>query len=70
LQYKLKISREECLKRSVHAVRYAKSLGCDDIEFSCEDAARSDKDFLVDVLKAVVEAGATTLNIPDTVILF
>jgi 2-isopropylmalate synthase len=67
LEYKLKITRQECIEKSVAAVAFAKSLGCNDIEFSCEDAARSDKDFLVQVLKAVVEAGATTLNIPDTV---
>jgi 2-isopropylmalate synthase len=67
LKYKLKISREECIKRSVHAVKFARSLGVQDIEFSCEDAGRSDKDFLVTLLKQVVEAGATTLNIPDTV---
>ena len=48
-------------------MEFAHSLGCRDIEFSCEDAARSDKDFLVIVLKSVIAAGATTLNIPDTV---
>src|SRR5579863_9146108 len=48
------------------AVRYAKSL-CADVEFSPEDATRTDPDFLCKVLEAVVEAGATTLNIPDTV---
>lgn len=47
-------------------VAYAKSL-CDDIEFSPEDAGRSDRDFLVEALSAAVDAGATTLNIPDTV---
>ena len=67
LEYKLKITREQCIQKSVEAVKFARSLGCEDVEFSCEDAARSDKDFVVQVLKAVVEAGATTLNIPDTV---
>nr|KAJ3423194.1 hypothetical protein HK105_000691 [Polyrhizophydium stewartii] len=67
LQYKLKISREQCIERAVAAVRFARSLGCTDIEFSPEDAGRSDRAFLVQVLSAVVEAGATTLNIPDTV---
>jgi len=43
LKYKLKISREECVKRAVHAVTFAQSLGCKDVEFSCEDAARSDR---------------------------
>jgi 2-isopropylmalate synthase len=67
LEFKLKISRDECVKRAVKAVAFCKSLGVTDIEFSCEDAARSDRDFLVKVLKAVIKAGATTLNIPDTV---
>jgi 2-isopropylmalate synthase len=66
LQYKLRITRDECLAQARDAVRYAKSL-CDDIEFSPEDATRTDPDFLCRVLDAVVEAGATTLNIPDTV---
>lgn len=67
LEHKLKISREECIKRAVESVAFVKSLGCSDIEFSPEDAGRSDKGFLVQVLGAVIEAGATTLNIPDTV---
>ncbi len=66
LQYKLQISREECIRRAVEAVAYARSL-CDDVEFSPEDAARSDPAFLVVVLGEVIKAGATTLNIPDTV---
>ncbi len=66
LAYKLKITREEALAQAREAVSYAKSL-CDDVEFSPEDATRSDVDFLCQVLDAVVEAGATTLNIPDTV---
>jgi len=66
LQHKLRISRRDCLERARDAVRLAKSF-CDDIEFSPEDATRSDVDFLCDVLEAVIEAGATTLNIPDTV---
>ncbi|KAI8812433.1 2-isopropylmalate synthase [Cladochytrium replicatum] len=67
LQYKLKISREECIQRAVAAVTFARSLGCTDIEFSPEDAGRSDLGFLCSVLGKVIEAGATTLNIPDTV---
>ncbi|KAJ3322480.1 hypothetical protein HDV06_003024 [Boothiomyces sp. JEL0866] len=74
LKHKLKISRDECVNRAVNAVKFARSLGVTDVEFSCEDAARSDRnyifnfgEFLVIVLKAVVEAGATTVNIPDTV---
>jgi 2-isopropylmalate synthase len=66
LQYKLKISREKCLEQAVQAVSLAKSF-VDDVEFSPEDATRTDHDFLVQVLGAVIEAGATTLNIPDTV---
>jgi 2-isopropylmalate synthase len=66
LQYKLRITRDQCLAQARDAVRLAKSL-CDDVEFSPEDATRTDPDFLIRVLNAVVEAGATTLNIPDTV---
>ncbi|KAG0354088.1 hypothetical protein BGZ54_001855 [Gamsiella multidivaricata] len=66
LEHKLKISREECVTRAVASVSFAKSL-IDDVEFSPEDAGRSDQDFLCKVLGAVIEAGATTLNIPDTV---
>src|SRR4029077_2315478 len=66
LQYKLKISRQQCLEQARDSVRLAKSL-CADVEFSPEDATRTDHEFLYQVLNAVVEAGATTLNIPDTV---
>jgi len=66
LQYKLQMSRDDCLKRAVDAVGFAASLS-PDVEFSPEDAGRSDPDFLVEVCNAVIAAGATTLNIPDTV---
>lgn len=66
LQHKLRISRRDCLEQARDAVRFAKSF-CDDVEFSPEDATRSDVTFLCEVLEAVVEAGATTVNIPDTV---
>jgi 2-isopropylmalate synthase len=66
LQYKLRISRDQCVSQAREAIRLATSL-CDDVEFSPEDATRTDPDFLCRVLDAVVEAGATTLNIPDTV---
>ncbi|RMF89324.1 MAG: 2-isopropylmalate synthase [Nitrospinota bacterium] len=66
LEYKLRKSREEILQQSIEAVRYAKSL-CDDIEYSPEDASRSDVAFLIKLIEAVIEAGATTVNIPDTV---
>jgi 2-isopropylmalate synthase len=66
LLYKLKISREECLTQAREAIRLAKSL-CQDIEFSPEDATRTDPQFLCEVVQAVVDEGATTVNIPDTV---
>jgi 2-isopropylmalate synthase len=66
LQYKLKLSRRQCLEQARDAVRLAKSFCCD-VEFSPEDATRTDPEFLYQVLEAVIEAGATTLNIPDTV---
>ena len=66
LKYKLRITRDQCVEQARESVRFAKSL-CDDIEFSSEDATRTDPDFLCHVLDAVVEVGATTLNIADTV---
>ncbi len=66
LKYKLKKSRDEVLQDAREAVRYAKTL-CPDVEFSAEDAARSDLAYLCRVLEAVIEAGATVVNIPDTV---
>ena len=69
LKHKLKMSREEALKAAVEWVSYArKRLGRDaEIEFSAEDASRTEHDFLLKVYEAVVDAGATTVNIPDTV---
>ncbi len=66
MQYKLKMSPDEVIKRAVDAVTYAKTF-TDDVEFSCEDAGRSEMPFLKEILDAVINAGATTLNIPDTV---
>jgi len=66
LQFKLRITRDQCVSQAREAVRLAKSF-CEDVEFSPEDATRTDPEFLCRVLDAVVEAGATTLNIPDTV---
>ncbi|KAL7576287.1 hypothetical protein ACA910_018111 [Epithemia clementina (nom. ined.)] len=66
MEAKLKKTPDEVVETAVNAVRFAKSLGCNDIEFSPEDAGRSDPEFLYRVLSAVIEAGATTLNIPDT----
>jgi 2-isopropylmalate synthase len=66
LQYKLRITRDQCVAQARDAIRLAKSF-CEDVEFSPEDATRTEPDFLRRVLDAVVDAGATTLNIPDTV---
>src|SRR5467141_955321 len=66
LKYKLRISREQCLEQARESVRLAKSF-CGDVEFSPEDATRTDRAFLCQVVQAVVDAGATTVNIPDTV---
>lgn len=65
-EYKLRMSREEVLAKIREMVSFAKSL-CDDIEFSPEDAGRTEMDFLYEALAVAIEAGATTLNIPDTV---
>jgi 2-isopropylmalate synthase len=66
LKFKLKKSREEVLESALNAVRLAKSY-CDDVEFSCEDASRTDVDYLCQVVEAVIAEGATVVNIPDTV---
>ena len=66
LQAKLRIGREQCLEAAIDAVRYARQQ-TDDVEFSAEDATRSDFDFLCRVVEAVIKAGATTVNLPDTV---
>jgi 2-isopropylmalate synthase len=66
LKYKLRISRDQCLRQAVEAVRHAKSL-CTDVEFSPEDATRTEVSFLCQMVEAVIAAGATTVNIPDTV---
>ena len=66
LKYKLRISRSDCLRQIRRAVAYARNL-CGDVEFSAEDASRTDVDFLCRVLEAAIAAGATVLNIPDTV---
>jgi 2-isopropylmalate synthase len=66
LKYKLRKSRAEILRAAVEAVRHARAY-CGDVEFSPEDASRSDFDYMCEVLEAVIEAGAGTINIPDTV---
>lgn len=66
LKYQFKVSREEALKRSVTMVQLARSF-VEDVEFSPMDATRTELDYLLDVVEAVVAAGASTVNIPDTV---
>lgn len=66
LKSKLRISREACLEAAVDAVRQARHY-TDDVQFSAEDATRSDLDFLCRVIEAVILAGAATINLPDTV---
>jgi len=66
LHAKLRISREQCLEAAVDAVRFARQH-TDDVQFSAEDATRSDMEFLCRVVEAVIAAGATTINLPDTV---
>ena len=66
MRYKLKMDREQVIERVAEMVAYARSLS-EDVEFSPEDAGRSDPDFLYVVLAEAIKAGATTLNIPDTV---
>lgn len=65
-RYKLNMAEEEILRTTVEGVRFAREL-CDDVEFSPEDASRTEPEFLVQVIEAAIEAGARTVNIPDTV---
>ena len=66
LRYKLQKSRPEVLEQAVEAVKYARKY-CSDVEFSAEDASRSDTDFLAQVVEKVIDAGAKVVNLPDTV---
>ncbi len=66
MKYKLRKAEDEILRQAVWAVKYAKRV-CRDVEFSPEDASRTKPEFLFEVLEAVIHAGATTVNIPDTV---
>ncbi len=66
MDYKLNMTRDEVVKTAVEAVKYAGSF-TDSVEFSAEDGSRSDRDFLCRVFEAAIEAGATTINLPDTV---
>ena len=65
-EYKLKMAKEEIISSAVGAIRMAREL-CDDVEFSPEDASRTELGYLAEVVSAAIEAGATTVNIPDTV---
>ncbi len=66
LKHKLRITREQAMENAIEAVRLARGL-CDDVEFSAEDASRSDPEFLYRIIEGVIRAGASTVNIPDTV---
>src|SRR6186997_1402528 len=66
LEHKLRISRADCLAQVSSAVAHARAY-CDDVEFSAEDATRSNLDCLCEIAEAAVNAGATTINLPDTV---
>ena len=66
LEYKLKLSRERALEKAVAMVKYARNL-CGEVEFSLEDATRTDLDYLCKVVEAVIGAGAQVVNLPDTV---
>jgi 2-isopropylmalate synthase len=66
LEYKLKIGRQEALDRTAESVRLARSF-VEDVEFSPEDATRADRPFLIEMVRVAIEAGATTINMPDTV---
>ena len=65
-EFKLNMAQDEIVRRAVEGVKLAREL-CEDVEFSPEDASRTELDFLAHVVEAAVEAGATTINIPDTV---
>ncbi len=66
MEYKLKMTPDEVIKRAVNAVTYARTM-TDDVEFSLEDAGRSEMTFMKEITQAVIEAGASTINLPDTV---
>ena len=65
IKYKFNSTREEILERAIAATKYAKRF-VDDVEFYCEDAGRTDNEYLARVVEAVIKAGATVVNIPDT----
>jgi len=65
-EHKLNMAKEQIIQTAVESVRYARSL-CADVEFSPEDASRTELEFLAEVVEAAIDAGATTINVPDTV---
>ena len=66
MKYKLQMEPEDVIEQAVKSVTLARSL-CDDVEFSCDDAGRSELDFMCRIIEKVIDAGARTINIPDTV---
>ncbi len=66
MEHKLRMSPDQVVERAIYAIKRARNL-VDDVEFSCEDAGRSDMDFLCRIIEAAIDAGARTINIPDTV---
>ena len=66
LEYKLKISEDECLTRAVNAIKHAKTF-VDDVQFSTEDGSRTGREFLYRIIGAAIDAGAAVINVPDTV---
>jgi 2-isopropylmalate synthase len=66
MQYKLRMTPDQVIERAVHAIKKSRSF-VEDVEFSCEDAGRSEIDFLCRIIEAAIDAGARTINIPDTV---
>jgi len=66
MESKLNMNEDQVVEKAVSCVKFARGLGCNDVEFSPEDAGRSEPQFLYRILTEVIKAGATTLNIPDT----
>ena len=66
MEYKLRLQPDQVIEQAVHAIRRARNL-CGDVEFSCEDGGRSSIDFLCRIIEKAIDAGARTINIPDTV---
>ena len=66
MTHKLELSAEQVYEKVIDSVSYARNL-CDDVEWSCEDGTRTDRDFMCRTVEAAIKSGATTINIPDTV---